>query len=135
MTVGAAAMAGALAIALMSREAPQAPAASAPQTQDEGESLSFLVRFQGEGPIARAARAGDAHAEQVIAAQLERQIDLAGLCFGGFGGRAEIILRTCDAVSAGDRESLEQRWLRRLRSMRGVAYAAVETAPLARTPD
>jgi len=134
MTVSAAAMAGALAIALMAGEAPRAhrAAAAAPSGREEAVAMSFRVRFQGQGPIARAARAGDASAERVIATQLERQIDLGGLCFAGFAGNAEIVLRSCDFVTASERHVLEQRWLQRLRSMRGVAYAEIETAPLAR---
>lgn len=134
MTVSAAAMAGALAIALSEPASPPHESLS-PQTESAAAALRFLVRFQGEGPIARAARARDASAERAIAAQLERQSELAGLCFGGFAGRAEIVLRTCDAVAASDGARVQQRWLQRLRSLRGVAYAGSETAPLARAPD
>lgn len=135
MTVSAAALAGALAIALMGG-APRTRATAAVTPRAEAASaVSFLVRFQGAGPIARAARAGDAPAEQVIATQLQRQNELSGLCFGGFAGTAEIILRSCDAIAASERETSERVWLQRLRAMRGVAYAEIETAPLTRAPD
>lgn len=135
MTVSAAATAGALAIALMGG-APHTRASIAESpSSDAASSVSFLVRFQGPGPIARAARAGDASAERVIATQLQRQNELNGLCFGGFAGNAEIILRSCDAVAASERETSERTWLQRLRAMRGVAYAEIETAPQTRALD
>lgn len=136
MTVSAAAMAGALAIALMGGETrPNRQNSASPQAAAAASTASFLVRFQGQGPIARAARAGDAPAERAIAAQLQRQNDLSGLCFGGFAGSAEIILRSCDAVAASELDSFQRGWLQRLRSMRAVAYAEIDTATPTRAPD
>ncbi len=124
MAVSAAVMAGALALALTGRETPSA-AASAPLAQSEADESGFVVRFQGRGPIARAVREGDAEA---VATQLERQNDFAGLCLQRLS-EAGAILRACNAVAASERESFEQVWLQRLRSMRGVAYAEITASP------
>jgi len=136
--VGAVLMTGALAIAAMGPETPQAHA----QTQVEGvfeaaqapaaAPVSFLVRFRGEGPIASAqasaARGRQAQAERVIEAQLARQSAFAGLCFDRFtAGAAEVVLRSCDPVAGNERAAVQQRWLTRLRAMRAVAYADVNT--------
>lgn len=99
-----------------------APAQAAP--------LSFLVRFRGDGPIARsqasAARGNDAAAAREIRAQLARQSAFAGLCFDRFTvGAAEVVLVTCDPVAAGQRAETQSRWVSRLRAMRAVAYADV----------
>lgn len=101
----------------------QAPAAA---------PVSFLVRFEGGGPIARAqaqAGRGDTrNAQSAIEAQLQRQRGLAGLCFDRFtAGAAEVVLRSCEAVAGAQRAAVEQSWLARLRAMRGVAYADVNT--------
>jgi len=102
--------------------------------------VAFLVRFRGNGPIARAqARAmrGDTEAAQIeIAAQLRRQIQLRGLCFDRFtAGAAEVVLRTCVAIVASEREATERSWLDRLRAMRAVEYVdANATAAPERRP-
>lgn len=100
-------------------EVAQAPAAA---------PASFLVRFRGSGPIARAqasaARGQLSQAQARIEAQLRRQAGLAGLCFDRFTvGAAEVVLRTCEPIAARDRAAVEQRWLTRLRAMGAVAYA------------
>ncbi|MBC7767555.1 MAG: hypothetical protein H7124_02075 [Phycisphaerales bacterium] len=112
-------------------ETAQAPAHAQP--------LSFLVRFRGSGPIARAqaqaVRGQTAQAQRQIELQLRRQRDLSGLCFDRFTvGGAEIVLRTCAAIVASERAAVQQRWLTRLRAMRAVDYvdvnaAASQTAP------
>lgn len=112
-------------------EIAQAPAHAAP--------LAFIVRFRGAGPIARAqglaARGQVAAAQRQVEAQLVRQADFSGLCFDRFTvGGAEIVLRTCAAIVASERASVQQRWLTRLRAMRAVDYVdanatASQTAP------
>lgn len=97
--------------------------ASAPVAQ-----ASFLVRFQGGGPIARAqalaASGEEARAQSVIEAQLRRQSDFTGLCFDRFtAGAAEVVLRAC--APAADAARFQREWLQRLRAMRAVAYADV----------
>jgi hypothetical protein len=103
-------------------EIAQAPAAAAP--------ISFVVRFRGSGPIARAqARAarGDATlAQREVELQLRRQDSFRGLCFDRFTvGGAETVLRTCAAIVASERAGMQQSWLTRLRAMRAVEYADV----------
>lgn len=112
-------------------EVAQAPAQAAP--------VAFLVRFRGAGPIARAqalaARGQTTSAQRQVEAQLIRQTDFSGLCFDRFTvGGAEIVLRTCAAIVASERASVQQRWLTRLRAMRAVDYVdanatASQTAP------
>lgn len=102
------------------------------QVQTQAAPLAFIVRFRGTGPIARAqaqaARGETQAAQRQVEIQLVRQTDFAGLCFDRFTvGGAEIVLRTCDAIAASERAALQQRWLTRLRAMRSVAYADVNT--------
>ncbi|HYD74208.1 MAG TPA: hypothetical protein VEF55_13805, partial [Candidatus Binatia bacterium] len=127
MVVGSALIAIALWIAALGPEAAPARAIiSEPvqlaQTQTIAPS-SFLVRFRGSGPIARAqadaARGRMTHAQHRIEAQLRRQTAFGGLCFDRFtAGAAEVVLRTCAPVAARDRATIEAQWLSRLRGMR-----------------
>jgi hypothetical protein len=131
VAVSGALIAACLAVSLTA-PAPRAEAQSLVVAQVVSAPVSFLVRFQGGGPIARAqalAARGDADAAQSqIEAQLRRQSGLAGLCFDRFTtGAAEVVLRSCEAVAGGQRAAVEQSWLRRLRGMRAVAYADVNT--------
>lgn len=100
-------------------ETAQAPAQAAP--------VAFIVRFQGAGPIARAqalaARGQTQTAQRQVEIQLQRQHAFAGLCFDRFTlGGAEIVLATCDSISASDRARVQQQWLTRLQAMRAVDY-------------
>jgi hypothetical protein len=144
MVVGLALIGVALWIAALGPEAAPARAiARVPvqlaQTQAASPS-SFLVRFRGAGPIARAqadaARGRTTQAQHRIEAQLRRQRAFAGLCFERFtAGAAEVVLRTCNPVAARERAAIEAQWLSRLRGMRAVAYADVNaTAALERAP-
>jgi hypothetical protein len=101
-------------------EIAQAPVQAAPVT--------FLVRFQGSGPIARAqgraARGQIAAAQRTLEVQLRRQNAFSGLCFDRFTvGAAEVVLRSCQPVAAHERASYQARWLARLQAMGAVAYA------------
>jgi hypothetical protein len=129
IAVGGALMAAALAIALQ----PEAPASAAPQTHELAQApareapVGFIVRFRGDGPIARAqaqAAAGRmAQAQRQVEAQLVRQTPFSGLCFDRFTvGGAEIVLRTCEPVAAAERAYIQQMWATRLRAMRAVEY-------------
>jgi hypothetical protein len=95
--------------------------------------VSFLVRFRGSGPIARAqalaARGREAEAARTIQAQLARQASFSGLCFDRFTlGAAEVVLRSCSDVPAAERTTFQTRWLARLNAMRTVEYADANTA-------
>lgn len=97
------------------------------QAAQQAELLSFLVRFRGAGPIARAQRAasqGETEAAQrQVEVQLGRQRNFAGLCFDRFTvGAAEVVLRTCEAIVPSERAAIQQEWLTRLRAMRAVEY-------------
>jgi hypothetical protein len=119
------------------RAQPTAPVlAQAPQPTH----VAFLVRFRGDGPIARAqreaARGRTPQAQAVIEAQLRRQALLNGLCFDRFTvGAAEVVLRSCEPVAATERADYQRRWTARLDAMGSVEYvdpnatASTERAP------
>jgi hypothetical protein len=95
--------------------------------------VSFIVRFRGSGPIARAqataARGREAEGARTIQAQLARQSAFAGLCFDRFTlGAAEVVIRSCTDVPASERAAFQTRWLARLNAMRAVEYADANTA-------
>lgn len=135
IAVSGAMMAAALVVAVQPAQSPAQAAApeaafDVAQPQPHAAPIAFLVRFQGNGPIARAqmlAQRGQLEAAQrQVEIQLRRQRDFAGLCFDHFTvGGAEIVLRTCAAIVASEREAVQQRWLARLRAMRAVAYVDV----------
>ena len=136
ITIGAATLAGALAVATFAGD-PQAPApAQAPVTARplppapvaEPTPASFLVRFQGSGPLGRAQRLAEqgeeAEARAAAEAALASDGSLRGLCFHRFTvGGAEMVLRVCDGVTEADRAQTSAEWLARLRDMDAVAYA------------
>jgi hypothetical protein len=136
----------AAAIALSLQSTPPAQAQNQPRQTEIAQApppsapVAFLVRFQGEGPIARsqaaAARGHEAAARREIEAQLIRQTPFNGLCFDRFtAGAAEVVLRSCEPVLASERAVYQQRWLSRLQVMRAVAYAdANASAAQERTP-
>lgn len=143
LIVGSALMAFALWIAALGPEgAPASAQTPAPVqlAQAQAAPASFLVRFRGSGPIARAqadaARGQHANAQTRIEAQLRRQTSFTGLCFERFtAGAAEVVLRTCDPVAARELAQVQAQWLSRLRGMRAVAYADVNaTAAPQRAP-
>jgi hypothetical protein len=144
IVVGSALIAIALWIAALGPEAAPARATTNEPVQlaqaQAAAPSSFLVRFRGSGPIARAqaeaARGRMTQAQRRIETQLRRQRAFAGLCFERFtAGAAEVVLRTCEPVAARARAATEAQWLSRLRGMRAVAYADVNaTAALERAP-
>ncbi|MGD9980310.1 MAG: hypothetical protein AB7H66_00085 [Hyphomonadaceae bacterium] len=131
IAVSGAMLVGALAIAWQ----PETRAAAQPQSvgemaQAEAAPVGFIVRFRGQGPIARAqaqaARGEIAQAQRQVEVQLQRQSAFSGLCFDRFTvGGAEMVLRTCEAVAASERAGVQQRWGARLRAMRAVEYVDV----------
>ena len=125
IAVSAAMIAASLAVA--AQPAPRVEALQLAQAEQQAAPLSFLVRFRGAGPIARAQRAagqGETEAAQrQVEVQLGRQRDFAGLCFDRFTiGAAEVVLRTCEAIVPSERADMQQEWLTRLRAMRAVEY-------------
>jgi hypothetical protein len=132
IAVSAALMTGALAIALQPPPAAEAQSErfQLAQTPVQAAPISFLVRFTGSGPIARAQRQaarGDVQAAQrQLEIQLRRQQAFRGLCFDRFtAGAAEVVLRTCAAIVPSERANEQARWLAQLRAMRAVAYVDV----------
>lgn len=160
LAIGAAALAGALAVATMTGDPqapappalapqvagplPSAPAAAAPPAGEPAPTfdpasaegppahgdapLSFLVRFEGSGPMGRAqTMAGegrDSEARRAAQAALARQAALRGLCFDRFTiGGAEMVLYICEPVPASSRAQTSALWLARLRDISTVAYA------------
>ncbi len=142
IAVTAALMAAAIAVAASWREpaemtrAPQGlyqiAQTQQPQPRVEPEPVSFLVRFRGRGPIARAqalaAGGRETEAARRVQAQLARQHAFQGLCFDRFTlGGAEIVLRSCEDVAPAERAAFQTRWLARLNSMGAVEYADANT--------
>lgn len=130
IAVTGALMAGALAIAFEPQTSAQAEpqgVAEIAQAQTSAAPVGFIVRFRGTGPIARAqaqaARGQIAQAQRQVEVQLQRQTAFAGLCFDRFTvGGAEIVLRTCEAIAASERDAVQRSWSGRLRAMRAVEY-------------
>jgi hypothetical protein len=133
IAVTGALMAGALVVAFQPEthaEAQLQAAAEIAQAQTNAAPVGFIVRFRGAGPISRAqgqaARGQMAQAQRQVEIQLARQSAFAGLCFDRFTvGGAEIVLRTCEAVAANERASVQQSWGARLQAMRAVEYVDV----------
>lgn len=149
MAASAAVVAGALIVSTPWRSPPsEAPLrvqalmqAGEPQATSAPPSpVSFIVRFRGSGPIARAQAMAEAaeetQAARLVQAQLERQSAFHGLCFDRFTvGGAEIVLRSCADIAPSERAAFQTRWLARLNAMRAVDYADANTvAAPARTP-
>ncbi len=138
---GIAASAASMAVALAFAWRAPAPASAQPPpelAQAQSGHVAFVVRFRGDGPIARAqvlaARGDEARAARQVEAQLQRQRALSGLCFDRFTlGGAEIVLRSCEPVPPSARQAYATRWLARLDAMRAVDYvdANAEASPQA----
>ncbi len=155
ITIGAAALAGSLAVATFAGD-PQAPAptqaplvagplpaappaAEAPAFEAAGVDapltgapLSFLVRFEGSGAFGRAqalAEQGrEIEARRAAEAALGRHSALRGLCFDRFTvGGAEMVLRVCEPAPAEEQAQTSALWLARLRDMSAVAYAEMNS--------
>jgi hypothetical protein len=141
IAVSAALMLAALAVAAMGPEpmpaqalTPIEPFYQVAQAEPGAPTpVGFIVRFRGNGPIARAqalaARGREAQAGRQVADQLERQGAFGGLCFDRFTvGGAEIVLRSCRVVAPSERAAFQTRWLARLNAMPAVEYADANTA-------
>jgi hypothetical protein len=144
LVFGSVLMAAALFIALQPEtraEAQPQPVVQVAQAPAQAAPVGFIVRFRGEGPIARAqgqaARGQTSQAQRQIETQLVRQTWFNGLCFDRFTvGGSEVVLRTCDAVAANDRAGVQQRWGARLQAMRAVEYVDVNATVMQdRAPD
>lgn len=142
VAASAAVIAWCIAMSLAASEAARAQSAAPvlAQTTQAPTHVAFLVRFRGEGPIARAqrdaARGRTQQAQAIVEAQLRRQTPFNGLCFDRFTvGAAEIVLRSCEPVTMTDRAAYQQRWTARLDAMGSVEYvdpnatASTERAP------
>lgn len=111
----------------------QTAQAQQPEPRILPSSVSFIVRFKGQGPIAQAQRLAtrgqESEAARQVQLQLGRQGSLQGLCFDRFTlGGAEVVLRSCQDVPAADRAAFQTRWLARLNAMRAVEYADANVA-------
>jgi hypothetical protein len=118
-----AAMAGAPPVSV-TRPAQKAPAADPPP---ENPNLEFIVRFDDRHPLARAQALylQGKHGEAVDAARatLAQRPEFAGLCFDRFTLGAELVLAHCVRVPRAQVQRTSDRWVKKLRAMRGVQYA------------
>lgn len=105
--------------------APQAPSAGA--TAPDNPDLEFIVRFDDRHPLSRAQdlylQGKHADAEASVRETLARRAEFTGLCFQRFTFGAEIVLATCAPVPHAQRRRTSDRWVRKLKAMRGVQYA------------
>lgn len=104
---------------------PSAPKASA---VPQNPNLEFLVRFDQRHPMHRAhqlVQAGrEGEAEDLVRATLRQRSEFAGLCFSRFTlGGSEVVLAHCTRVPRAQVTRTSDRWLRKIRGMRGVQYA------------
>ncbi|MGE0044486.1 MAG: hypothetical protein AB7J28_13790 [Hyphomonadaceae bacterium] len=93
-----------------------------------GRIVSFIVRFEGTHPMARAQalEAQGQHAQAVRTAEqaLRTRTEMQGLCFDRFTlGGAEIVLKSCEAIAANQQQTYTRQWTERLNAMPGVDYA------------
>lgn len=117
------AMAGAPPVSV-STPAQKGPAADAPV---ENPNLEFIVRFDDRHPMSRAQALylQGKHAEAAAAARsiLAGRGEFSGLCFDRFTLGAEAVLVHCTRVPRAQVQRTSERWVRKLRGMRGVQYA------------
>ena len=104
---------------------PSAPGAGA---APQNPNLEFLVRFTDRHPLGRAhalvAQGREAEAEALVRTTLRQRSEFAGLCFSRFTlGGAEIVFVHCTRVPRAQVTRTSDRWIRKIRAMRGVQYA------------
>lgn len=125
------------------REAAQPMTMLAPLRSTDAPSpptpVAFVVKFRGQGPLARAqalaARGHESAAARRVQTQLERQAAFRGLCFDRFtAGGAEVVLRSCSDIAVSDRAEFQTRWLALLNDMRAIEYADADAARTAGAP-
>jgi len=104
------------------KPAPTTKSAAPPQNPN----LEFLVRFDERHPMSRAQalwlQGNHADAEALARAILPQRAELRGLCFSRFTLGAEIVFAHCDRIPRAQVRSTSDRWLRKLRAVRGVQY-------------
>jgi len=93
----------------------------------QNPNLEFLVRFGAAHPLGRAhdmwAQGRRGEAEALVRTTLRQRSEFAGLCFSRFTlGGAEIVLAHCTRVARAQVTRTSDRWIRKIRAMRGVQY-------------
>lgn len=103
---------------------PDAPKAS---TAPQNPGLEFIVHFDNRHPMSRAQdlwlQGKHPEAAALARATLPQRSELAGLCFARFTLGADVVFTHCSAVSRAQIARTSDRWLKKLRAMRGVQYA------------
>lgn len=94
----------------------------------QNPNLEFLVRFSPTHPLGRAhdlwAQGRQSEAEALVRTTLRQRSEFAGLCYARFTiGGAEIVLAHCTRVPRAQVTRTSDRWIRKIRAMRGVQYA------------
>lgn len=94
----------------------------------QNPNLEFLVRFDQRHPMHRAhqlVQAGrEGEAEDLVRTTLRQRTEFAGLCFSRFTlGGSEVVLAHCTRVPRAQVTRTSDRWVRKIRGMRGVQYA------------
>lgn len=103
---------------------------SAPKASEvpQNPNLEFLVRFDDRHPMHRAhqlwQQGRHAEAENFVRTTLRQRSEFAGLCFSRFTlGGSEVVLAHCTRVPRAQVARTSDRWIRKIRAMRGVQYA------------
>lgn len=98
----------------------------------QNPNLEFLVRFDERHPMSRAQalwlQGKHDDAEALARATLPQRAELRGLCFSRFTLGAEIVFAHCDRVPRAQLARTSERWLRKIRAVRGVQYADANVA-------
>ena len=94
----------------------------------QNPNLEFLVRFDDRHPMHRAhqlwQQGREAEAEAHVRTTLRQRSEFAGLCFSRFTlGGSEIVFAHCTRVPRAQVTRTSDRWIRKIRAMRGVQYA------------
>lgn len=94
----------------------------------QNPNLEFLVHFTDRHPLGRAhamwAQGRQGEAEALVRTTLRQRSEFAGLCFSRFTlGGAEIVFAHCTRVPRAQVTRTSDRWIRKIRAMRGVQYA------------
>lgn len=106
---------------------PQNPQkAVAPDTPAQNPNLEFIVRFDDRHPLSRAQalylQGKREEADAAARETLSRRPEFAGLCFERFTFGAELVLANCARVPRAQVARTSDRWVRRIRAMKGVQY-------------
>lgn len=105
---------------------PKSPPAIAADAPAQNPNLEFIVRFDDRHPLARSQalylQGKHEEANATARAILAQRSEFSGLCFQRFTFGAELVFAHCTRVPRAQVQRTSDRWVRRIRAMRGVQY-------------